>query len=67
MATLALDVKALIVALGGGEPAFLVGQDWGHGIIYNVVAAFPRVAEREGQQRLIITGRCPMRPRPFRR
>jgi pimeloyl-ACP methyl ester carboxylesterase len=45
-ATLALDVKELIVALGGGEPAFLVGQDWGAGITYNVVAAFPELVRR---------------------
>src|SRR5262249_33543662 len=45
-ATLALDVKELIVALGGGEPAFLVGQDWGAGITYNVTAAFPELIRR---------------------
>lgn len=45
-ATLALDVKELIVALGGGEPAFLVGQDWGAGITYNVAAAFPELIRR---------------------
>ena len=45
-ATLALDVKELIVALGGGEPAFLVGQDWGAGITYSVIAAFPELVRR---------------------
>ena len=45
-ATLALDVKELIVALGAGEPAFLVGQDWGAGITYNVAAAFPELIRR---------------------
>ncbi|MDP3854084.1 alpha/beta fold hydrolase [Phenylobacterium sp.] len=45
-ATLALDVKELIVALGGGEPVYLVGQDWGAGITYNVVAAFPELVRR---------------------
>ena len=44
--TLALDVKALILALGGGEPVFLVGQDWGAGITYNVIAAFPELVRR---------------------
>ncbi|TXL78804.1 alpha/beta hydrolase [Vineibacter terrae] len=45
-ATLALDLKELIVALGGGEPAFLVGQDWGAGITYAVAAAFPELVRR---------------------
>jgi pimeloyl-ACP methyl ester carboxylesterase len=44
--TLALDLKELIVALGGGEPAFLVGQDWGAGITYSVIAAFPELIRR---------------------
>jgi len=46
MATLVLDLKALIVALNGGEPAFLVGQDWGAGITYNLIAAFPELIRR---------------------
>lgn len=45
-ATLALDLKELIVALGGGDPVFLVGQDWGAGITYNVVAAYPEFIRR---------------------
>jgi pimeloyl-ACP methyl ester carboxylesterase len=45
-ATLAIDLKELIVALNGGEPAFLVGQDWGAAIAYNVVAAFPELVRR---------------------
>lgn len=45
-ATLALDLKELIVALGGGEQVFLVGQDWGAGITYNVVAAYPELIRR---------------------
>ncbi len=44
--TLALDVKELIVTLGGGEPVFLVGQDWGAGITYSVIAAFPELVRR---------------------
>ena len=44
--TLALDVKELILALGGGEPVFLVGQDWGAGITYTVIAAFPELVRR---------------------
>jgi len=34
------------LALGGGEPVFLVGQDWGAGITYNVIAAFPELVRR---------------------
>jgi pimeloyl-ACP methyl ester carboxylesterase len=44
--TLALDVKALIEALGNGEPAFLVAQDWGAAIAYGVLAAFPERVRR---------------------
>lgn len=39
-ATLALDVKGLIDTLNAGEPAFLVGQDWGAAISYGVLGAF---------------------------
>jgi pimeloyl-ACP methyl ester carboxylesterase len=45
-ATLALDAKELILALGGGEPVYLVGQDWGAGITYDVIAAFPELVRR---------------------
>lgn len=45
-ATLALDVAELIRALGGGEPAHLVGQDWGAAISYSVLAAFPDLVRR---------------------
>ena len=45
-ATLASDVAALIRALGGGEPAHLVGQDWGAIIGYAVVVAFPELVRR---------------------
>jgi pimeloyl-ACP methyl ester carboxylesterase len=45
-ATLALDLKELIVALSGDEPVFLVGQDWGAGITYSVAAAFPELIRR---------------------
>jgi pimeloyl-ACP methyl ester carboxylesterase len=45
-ATLATDVAALIRALGQGEPAYLVGQDWGAVIGYAVVAAFPELVRR---------------------
>ncbi len=44
--TLARDVAELIRALNGGEPAHLVGQDWGAGIAYSVVAAFPELIRR---------------------
>lgn len=45
-ATLASDVAALIDALGGGEPAYLVGQDWGAIVAYAVLAAFPHKVRR---------------------
>lgn len=45
-ATLASDVAALIDALGGGEPAHLVGQDWGAIVGYAVLAAFPQHVRR---------------------
>lgn len=38
--TLALDVAALIDALGAGAPCHLVGQDWGAAISYGVLGAF---------------------------
>jgi pimeloyl-ACP methyl ester carboxylesterase len=43
---LALDMKELIATLGGGKPVFLVGQDWGAGITYNITAAFPELIRR---------------------
>ncbi len=45
-ATLATDIAALIRTLGGGEPAHLVGQDWGAIIGYAVLAAFPELIRR---------------------
>ena len=45
-ATLATDIAALIRALGGGQPAHLVGQDWGAIIGYAVIAAFPERIRR---------------------
>jgi len=45
-ATLAQDVAGLIHALGHGEPVHLVGQDWGAGIGYGVLAAFPELIRR---------------------
>ena len=45
-ATLATDVAELIRALGGGQPAHLVGQDWGAIISYAVLAAFPELIRR---------------------
>jgi pimeloyl-ACP methyl ester carboxylesterase len=44
--TLATDIKALIEALGGGEPVDLVAQDWGAAISYGVMAAFPEKIRR---------------------
>lgn len=45
-ATLATDVAELLRQLGGGEPAYLVGQDWGAAIAYAVLAAFPERVRR---------------------
>lgn len=45
-ATLASDVSALIDALGDGQPAYLVGQDWGAIIAYAVLAACPDLVRR---------------------
>ncbi len=45
-ATLATDVAELIRVLGGGQPAHLVGQDWGAIIGYAVLAAFPGLMRR---------------------
>ena len=45
-ATLALDIAALIDALGAGEPCRLVGQDWGAALSYGVLAAFPERVSR---------------------
>lgn len=45
-ATLANDVKALVEALNGGEPVYLVGQDWGAAIAYGVLGAYPRLVRR---------------------
>ena len=44
--TLANDIVGLIRALGGGAPVHLVGQDWGAGIAYGVLAAFPELIRR---------------------
>ncbi|HEY2774551.1 MAG TPA: alpha/beta hydrolase [Candidatus Binatia bacterium] len=44
--TLATDVAELIRAFGGGEPACLVGQDWGAVVTYSVIAAFPELVRR---------------------
>src|SRR5689334_366283 len=44
--TLANDIAALVRALGGGAPVHLVGQDWGAGIAYGVLAAFPELIRR---------------------
>jgi pimeloyl-ACP methyl ester carboxylesterase len=45
-ATLASDVKALVEALGKGEPCRLVAQDWGAAIGYGALGAFPELFER---------------------
>lgn len=45
-ATLAVDIKSLIEELNGGEPIFLVAQDWGAAISYGVLGAFPELVKR---------------------
>lgn len=45
-ATLATDVAALVHTLSDGEPAHLVGQDWGAIVSYAVLAAFPELVRR---------------------
>jgi pimeloyl-ACP methyl ester carboxylesterase len=45
-ATLVMDVRGLIDALGNGAPCFLVGQDWGAAIGYGVLGAFPELVRR---------------------
>ena len=44
--TLALDVAEFISAVSDGGPVHLVGQDWGAGITYGVVAAYPELVRR---------------------
>src|SRR5215469_16909613 len=44
--TLVSDIAGLIQALGGGGSVHLVGQDWGAGIVYGVLAAFPQLIRR---------------------
>ena len=45
-ATLATDAHALIAELGGGQPAFYVGTDWGALIAYTLMQAFPEAVRR---------------------
>ncbi len=45
-ATLAQDIRALIGALNGGQPAFLVAQDWGAAVSYGVLGAYPELIRR---------------------
>lgn len=45
-ATLAEDVRGLIAALSPGEPAFLVGQDWGAALSYGFLALYPELVRR---------------------
>lgn len=45
-ATLANDMAELIRTLNDGEPAYLVGQDWGAAIGYGVLGAFPELVKR---------------------
>jgi pimeloyl-ACP methyl ester carboxylesterase len=45
-ATLAADLRGLVEALGEGDPAFVVGHDWGAGMAYTAAAAFPGLFRR---------------------
>jgi pimeloyl-ACP methyl ester carboxylesterase len=45
-ATLAQDIAQLIEKINDGQPAFLVGQDWGAAVIYGVLGAFPEKVRR---------------------
>jgi pimeloyl-ACP methyl ester carboxylesterase len=45
-ATLVEDAAALIDAIGGGEPAFVVGHDWGALVVYGLCAAYPQRVRR---------------------
>ena len=45
-ATLAQDVRALILALNEGEPCHLVAQDWGAALSYGVLALYPNLIRR---------------------
>jgi pimeloyl-ACP methyl ester carboxylesterase len=44
--TLAADARELIRELGGGEPAVVVGNDWGALAAYALMEAFPEVVRR---------------------
>lgn len=46
VATLAADIRALIIVLNGGKPCFLVAQDWGAAIGYVILANFPELVRR---------------------
>jgi pimeloyl-ACP methyl ester carboxylesterase len=45
-ATHVADVVALIQALNGGKPCYLIGQDWGAIIGYGLLAAHPELVSR---------------------
>ncbi len=45
-ATLAKDMVGFIDKLNGGNPVFLVGQDWGAAISYGILGAFPEKISR---------------------
>ena len=45
-ATLATDARELIRELGGGEPACVVGNDWGTLTTYTLMEAYPEVVRR---------------------
>jgi len=45
-ATLAEDVRALILALSPDRPAFLIGQDWGAALSYGLLALYPDLVAR---------------------
>lgn len=45
-ASLAEDVRGLILALNDGEPCFLVAQDWGAALSYGALALYPELIKR---------------------
>ena len=45
-ATLAEDVRGLIEILSPGEPAFLIGHDWGAALSYGFLALYPDLVRR---------------------
>ena len=45
-ATLATDARALITELNNGDPAYVVGHDWGGATTWYLIAAYPEIVKR---------------------